>query len=98
MLHRPPSSRSRRTRRKSRPGPDDAARKRLRRRLAQRRYRQNQKDHAVIAPVKVGPVLLDYLIKRVRWLDDADAKDARKVGEAIANGLMEAAEADAAKR
>ncbi|MBR0787390.1 hypothetical protein [Bradyrhizobium iriomotense] len=71
---------------------------RERRRLAQRRYRQNVADHAVIAPVKAGPVMLDYLVRVVRWLDDADAKDARKIGEAITRGLMEAAEADAAKR
>lgn len=81
MLHRPPSRR--RTR----------ADQRERRRLAQRRYRQNVADHVVIAPVKVGPVLLDYLVRGVHWLDDADANDGRKIGEAIMRGLMEAAEA-----
>ncbi|MEY9183142.1 hypothetical protein ABIG06_004723 [Bradyrhizobium sp. USDA 326] len=90
MLRRPPlsppSSASKRQRRRER------------RRLAQRRYRQNVADHAVIVPVKVGPSLLDYLVRVVRWLDEADAKDARKIGEAITRGLMEAAEADAAKR
>jgi hypothetical protein len=68
--------------------------KRERRRLAQRRYRQNVADHAVIAPVKVGPLLLNYLVQVVRWLDDADAKDARKIGAAITRGLTEAAEAE----
>jgi hypothetical protein len=67
--------------------------KRERRRLAQRRYRQNVAEHAVIAPVKVGEVLLNYLIDVVGWLDAADATDARKVGEAIARGLNESAEA-----
>lgn len=86
MLHRPPSRRRKR---------HD---QRERRRLAQRRYRQNKKDHVAIAPVKVGEVLLNYLVEVVRWLDDADAQHPRKVGEAISRGLSEAAEADAAKR
>jgi hypothetical protein len=81
MLHRPPSRRRQRNE------------TRERRRLAQKRYRQNVADHAVIAPVKVGPVLLDYLVKVVQWIGDADAKDARKIGEAITRGLTESAEA-----
>ncbi|MET3988737.1 hypothetical protein ABID65_000363 [Bradyrhizobium sp. S3.9.2] len=82
MHDRPPSRR--RTR----------ADQRERRRLAQRRYRQNVADHVVIAPVKVGPVLLDYLVRGVHWLDDVDADDERKIGEAITRGLTEAAEAE----
>ena len=72
------------------------AAKRERRRLAQRRYRQNLADHVVVVQVKVGPSLLSYLVQVVRWIDDADAIDARKIGEAITRGLNEAA--DAAKR
>ncbi|TYL85719.1 hypothetical protein [Bradyrhizobium cytisi] len=84
MLTRPPSCRRSR------------AAKRERRRLAQRRYRQNKKDRVAIAPVRVGEMLLDYLVRGVHWLDEADADDAGKMGEAITRGLTEAA--DAAKR
>ena len=49
--------------------------------------------------MKVGEVLLNYLVEVVRWLDDADAQHPRKVGEKRSRrGLSEAAEADAAKR
>jgi hypothetical protein len=90
MHDRPPSRRRKRA--------DQRERRRLARRLAQRRYRQNKKDHAAIAPTKYGELMLDYLINVVRWLNEADAHDPRKVGEAISRGLTEAAEAEAAKR
>ena len=67
---------------------------RERRRLAQRRYRANKKNHVAIAPVQVGEVLLDYLVRVVHWLDEADARDARKIGDAIARGLTESAKAE----
>ena len=41
---------------------------------------------------------MDYMIHCVRWLDEHDAHDPRKVGDAISRGLTEAAEAEAAKR
>ena len=47
---------------------------------------------------EVGELVLNYLTRVVHWLDDADADDPRKIGEAIARGLTEAAEAEAAKR
>jgi hypothetical protein len=67
---------------------------RERRRLAQQRYRDNKKNHIAVAPVKVGEVLLDYLVRGVHWLDEADADDARKIGEAIERGLTESAKAE----
>ena len=36
----------------------------------------------------------DYPIRCVRWLDERDDPDPRKVGEAIARELTEAAEAE----
>ncbi|KRR14533.1 hypothetical protein [Bradyrhizobium valentinum] len=81
MLTRPPARRRQR---------ND---KRERRRLAQQRYRANKQNHVVVAPVKVGELMLNYLVHVVHWLDEADADDARKIGEAIARGLTEAAEA-----
>ena len=61
--------------------------------LAQRRYRQTKKDHAIIAPVKVDELLLNYLIDDVRWLKESESRDRKKVGEAIARGLNESAHA-----
>jgi hypothetical protein len=75
------------------PPDDDDARVRERRTLAQRRYRANKRKHFVISPVKVGPLLLDYLVRVVHWLPESDAGDARKIGEAITRGLTESAEA-----
>jgi hypothetical protein len=88
MLTRPPESRRRSKRTDTRE----------RRRIAQQRYRQNKKDHVAIAPVRVDERLLDYLTRVVHWVDDRDAHDPRKIGEAIARGLTETAEADPAKK
>ena len=78
---------------RSPPPTDLDAKKREQRRLAQRRYRRNTESHVKIAPTPFDATMLDYLI-RLHWLDEADAKDRRKVGEAIARALLESAKAE----
>jgi hypothetical protein len=57
-----------------------------------RAYRRRIKGCRVMVPVEVGPEALDLLL-RTGWLLEVDVCDRRKVGEAIACML-----ADAAKR
>jgi hypothetical protein len=78
MLERPPSR------------PDQ---QRERRAEAQRRYRRNIADHARVAPVRYTATMLNYLV-RLKWLDDADTQDCRKVGEAIERALKESEAAE----
>ena len=66
--------------------PPDPDRK-LRRRLAQRRYRANKQNHVVVAPVQVGELMLNYLRSRRSLAPTTPTRnDALKIGEAIARG------------
>ena len=76
MLHRPPAR------------PPD--RQRARRRLRQQRYRQRVRDGRIVAPVPVDAATIDFLV-RTRWLAECDADDRRKIGDAIARMLKDAA-------
>jgi hypothetical protein len=81
MLQRPASLSARPSAELRRPARDRA-----------RAYRRRIKGCRVMVPVEVGPEVVDLAL-RTGWLLEADACDRRKVGEAIACML-----ADAAKR
>ena len=79
MLERPP------------PKPPPRSRQDLRRQR-DRAYRQRVKEGRKIVPVEVSPEVEDWLI-RIRWLTEteADAGNARTIGERIAAGLAASA-------
>ena len=56
-----------------------------------RRYRARVAAGRRVARVEFDGALLDFLI-RCRWLNEADAGDSRKVGDAIGHVLEDAAQ------
>jgi hypothetical protein len=72
MLDRPPSARERR---------------RARRAARQRRWRQRRRDHKMAVTVEVDDLGIEWLIKTVRVLSEADADKPHEVGAAISRSI-----------
>jgi hypothetical protein len=68
--------------------PDDVRR---RARERQRACRRRQRNGRAVYKVEIGPEILDLLI-RTRWLPESDASNDRRVAQAIANLLADAAQ------
>jgi hypothetical protein len=57
----------------------------------QNRWRRNAAASVQVCPVKVSRVVLDWLVEELRWVDPGKSGDRCEIGQAISEGLEEAA-------
>jgi hypothetical protein len=91
MHDRPPAQAPRQDGTQSRPGTEDAARKRKLRRERKRRRAKRAAAGLACCTVEHDATMLQFLIA-TRWLEEADADDPDKVGAAVSAMWRQAAE------
>jgi len=57
----------------------------------QNRWRQNAAQEAQICPVRVTRAVRNWLIKELNWIEEEKGGDRCEIGQAISEGLEEAA-------
>ena len=68
-----------------------SATRRAARNRRQNRWRQNEAQGAQVCPVRVSRNVLDWLIEELRWVERDKSGDRIEIGQAISEGLEEAA-------